>query len=140
MSSKIRTRNYTCIFPESLRNFLPLFRFRAFQYGFADLLSFERIPEGWAAGRAGLDSFDEIGNLMHECVLISDLQTRNPPFAHVWHVAVGHMNGMPAANQGIILMVEVFEPMQVMEIPLNRSVLTVDLKRIQSLMASCVSS
>ena len=58
----------------------------------ADLLCFLSFSEGWTAGSPILNALQEVCHLVHECVLIADLQTWHPPLIHVRHVAVSDVH------------------------------------------------
>ena len=72
-------------------------------------------------------------------VLVADLQARHPPVLHVRLVAVGDVDRPPAADDGLVAVVEVAEPMQVVQVPGDRGVLAVDLERVQGLVAAGVA-
>src|ERR1700758_3930833 len=55
-------------------------------------------------------------------------------------VPVSDMNRSPAAKQSFILMIEPLQPIQIMEVPGERSMFSVDLKGIKCLVTSCVPS
>ena len=76
---------------------------------------------------------------MNKGVLVTDLQPRYPPFAHVWHVAVRAVYLVPAANKGIIRVIKILEAMQIMQVPFDRSFLAVDFQRVKSLVTSSIS-
>ena len=58
---------------------------------------------------------------------------------HVRMVAIGHVNALPAANLAFVLIVAVFETVKVVQVPADRGVFAVDLKRIQSLVATSLT-
>jgi hypothetical protein len=70
--------------------------------------------------------FKEVGDLMHERVLVADLQARDPPVVHVGLIAVGDVNGAPAADDRFVAVIEVLQAMQVVQVPLERRKLAVD--------------
>src|SRR3954466_8818723 len=76
---------------------------------------------------------------MNEGVLIPNLQTGHPPLAHVWHVAIGNMYRAPATNNRLVAMVEVAQSMEIVQIPCDRRVRPVNLKRVESLMTTGVA-
>ena len=67
------------------------------------------------------DRLKKIGDLMNERVLVADLQPGHPPILHVRMIAVGDVNALPSAQSAFIAMIEIFEPVQVMQIPRGRS-------------------
>ena len=50
-------------------------------------------------------------------MLVADLQARHPPVLHVGMVAVGDVNAPPAADVPLVAVVEVLEPVQVVQVP-----------------------
>src|SRR5262245_50707595 len=97
----------------------------------ADFLGFEGVAEGGADGLFFGQAFDEVGNLVDEAVLVTDGQTGHPPFAHVGMLPVGDVNAAPAAQRTFVAVIEPLQPMQVVQIPLDRRLFAVDLKRVQ---------
>src|SRR5262245_44793174 len=85
------------------------------------------------------NAFKEIRDLVNEAMFITDLQTRHPPLAHVRMVSVRDVDRTPAADDALVAVVEVFEAMQVVQVPLDRSVLAVDLEGVKRLMATGVA-
>ena len=67
---------------------------------------------------------------MDEGMLITDLQAEYPPIFHVGLIAVRDMDTPPATHDRLIAVIKVLESMQVMEIPSQASMLTVDLERV----------
>src|SRR5580704_6485389 len=99
----------------------------------------QTIPEGGSGGRASVEGKDEVGNLVNEGVLVSDLQSRHPPVLHVWVTAVRDVNVLPATQLTFIAIVEVLQPVQVMKIPRSRGPFAVYLQREERLVASRVT-
>ena len=64
---------------------------------------------------------------MDKAVLITNAAARNPPTVHVRLVAVGHVDGTPAAYDGFVLVVEIFKAVQIVQIPTDRGMLAVTL-------------
>ena len=71
---------------------------------------------GWH-GLLFAEGFEEIRDLMDEGVFVADLQARHPPVLHVGLIAVGDVDRLPAAELPFVAMVEVLQPMQVVQIP-----------------------
>src|ERR1051325_4896590 len=117
----------------------PLLRLRRFQHGIAHVLRFQRIPEGGAGWFAFREALKEVGDLMNERVLVTDLQARHPPFAHVGMVAVADVDAAPAAQASFVAMLEVLQPVQIVQVPGNGSVLAVDLESVEGLVAAGVA-
>ena len=59
----------------------------------------------------------EVCDLVDERVLVADLQARNPPVLHIGMVAVGDMQRAPAAQPALVAMVEILQPMQIVQVP-----------------------
>ena len=58
---------------------------------------------------------------------------------HVRHVAVGDVDRSPAADQRIVAVVEVLQPVQVVQVPLERGLLAVDLEGVERLVPAGVA-
>ncbi len=109
---------------------LPLPVFRGIQNGVANVLGFERIAE---SGRSRLSvdrRLDEVSDLMHESMLVTNLQTRYPPLVHVGMITIGDVDGAPSAQAALILVIEELQAVQIMEIPGDGGILAVDFKGI----------
>lgn len=92
----------------------------------ADALGFQGVFEGWVGWFAGVETLEEIGDLVGERVFVTDLQTWDPPVAHVGLVSIGDVNAAPASNDRVVVVIEVLEAMQVVEIPGDAGVFAVD--------------
>lgn len=79
--------------------------------------------------------------MMHERVFVADLQAGHPPLVHVgvFAAVVGHVNRPPAAELAFVPVIEVLEPVQVVQVPLDRGVFAVDLEGVQRLVAAGVA-
>ena len=100
-----------------------------------------RAPRG-RSGAAGLplpSPCEEIGDLMDEGVLVADLQARHPPVLHVGMIAVGDVERAPAAQPALVAVIEILQPVQIVQIPGDRGVLAVDLERVERLVAAGVA-
>ncbi len=71
---------------------------------------------------------------MNEAMFVADLESWNPPMAHVGMFSIGHMNGSPATQATFVAMIKVGETMQIEQVPLDGRLLTIDLKSIKGLM------
>src|SRR4051812_38915504 len=76
---------------------------------------------------------------MHKTVLVTDLQTRHPPFVHVRMISVSDMDRAPPTYPAFILVLEVLKPMEVVQIPKNRGVFTIDFKSIESFVSARIT-
>ena len=132
--------NYTRAKSGRLCNFLPLTTFCAVEYGLADLLGFEGITEGGVAGFSGFDGRDEVGDLVNEGMFVTDLESRDPPFVHIGHIAIGAVDLVPATDNGVVTVIEVFESVKVMEVPLNGGFFSVDFEGVEGFVSAGVSS
>ena len=90
---------------------------------------------------SSLECFDEIGNLMNEGMLVTDLQSWHPPFFHVGMLAtvIGDVNRSPAAEFAFIAVIKPFESMEIVEVPADRSILAIDFKGVEGLVSAGVS-
>ena len=89
---------------------------------------------------ARLDACQEIGNLMHEGVLVADLQPWHPPMVHVRLIPIGNVDRPPTANDTVVCMIEVFQPVQIVQIPANRRFFAVNFQGVQRLVPARVAS
>lgn len=107
----------------------------------ADLLCLECIAKRGCHRLTFGQPLEKVGYLMDKAVFIPDLDSWRPPFIHIRVIpAIRDVNGPPAANPPFVAVIEVLKAMQVMQIPFDRSVFTVDLESIQSLMTARVAS
>src|SRR5262249_4942954 len=109
------------------------------QDGITDILRPQRIAEVRHGRLAFRHPVKEIGHLVDETVLIPDLQPRHPPFPHVGMVAVGDMDRTPAAHNALVAVVEVLQPVQVVQVPEDRGMFAVDFERVQRFVAAGVA-
>ena len=65
--------------------------------------------EGLSVILARLDALEEIGHLMHETVLVTDLQPGYPPLAHIRMIPIRHVNRPPAAHSPFIAVLKVLQ-------------------------------
>ena len=77
---------------------------------------------------------------MNKRVFVPDLQTGHPPLLHVRVVPVGNVNAFPAAQPAFIAMIEIFQPVQIVQVPSNRRMLAIDLERVKRLVSARVAS
>src|SRR4051794_30037119 len=82
----------------------------------------------------------EVGSLVNKGVLVTDLKAGNPPVLHVRMIAVCDVNASPAAERTLIAVVEVFEPVEIMEVPAQRGELAVDLKCVECFVPPRIAS
>lgn len=71
---------------------------------------------GWFASRQGRE---KISDLVHETVLVADLEPRHPPMIHVRMVAamVRDMDRTPTADRRVVRIIEELQPMQIVQVP-----------------------
>src|SRR5882724_1809672 len=124
---------------ESFRNRHPSLLPRRLQHRIQHQLSLVGIAKIGLRRSSFGDPFQKVGYLVHKSVFISDLQTGDPPFAHVWMIAVTYMDRTPAADDALIAMIEIVEAMQIMQVPGYRGMLAVDLKGVESLVAAGIA-
>src|SRR5258707_8925758 len=75
---------------------------------------------------------------MNKRMLIPNCQSWHPPVGHIRMIAIGDMNGSPAAQRSFILVIEPLQPVQIMQIPSEGALLTIDLKSVKGLVATRV--
>ncbi len=76
--------------------------------------------------------------MVDEAVFVADLEARHPPLAHVRVFAVGDMDRPPAAELPFVLVVKELEAVQIVQVPLERALLAVDLEGVERLVAAGV--
>ena len=111
----------------------------AVQHRVAHFLCFQRVAERRPGGFAGGESFQKIGHLVHEAMFVADLQAGNPPLRHVGMVAVGDVQRAPAAFPAVVAVIEILEPVKIVQIPGNRGVFAVDLKCVKRLVSARIT-
>ena len=77
--------------------------------------------------------------LMDQGVFIAYLQPWNPPAIHIRHITVGAMDRTPASDHRVIPVIKVLQAVQIVQVPLNGSMLSVDLEGVQRLVTPCVA-
>ena len=85
------------------------------------------------------NTFQKICYLMDERMFVTDLQPRHPPFAHVRMLAIADVDAAPTAQRAFGAVIEPLQPVQIVQIPLDRGLLAVDLERIQRLVAAGIA-
>src|SRR5262245_26841078 len=76
---------------------------------------------------------------MNEGMLVSDLQSRDPPALHIWMISICHMDASPATHQPLIAVIEVLDAMEIVEVPKCRSMLSIYFERVERFVAARVS-
>ncbi len=89
---------------------------------------------------ASFQRFQKIGNLVDECVFVTDVQTGNPPIAHVRHVTIANVNTAPTTHNRVVTMIKVLQAVKVVQIPADRCMLTIDLEGIKGFVAAGIPS
>ena len=75
---------------------------------------------------------------MHKGVFVADAQAGHPPLVHVRHVAVCDVYAAPAARGRLVAVIEELQTVEVMQIPADGGVGTIDLQRVQGFVAAGV--
>ena len=73
---------------------------------------------------------------MYKGVLVTDAETRHPPLVHIRHIAVSYMHTAPTAGGGVVAVVEELEAVEVMQIPADGGIGSVNFKRVQRFVAA----
>ena len=120
-------------------HFFPVLRLSGLQDGVANELSFQGITEGWACRFALGYALQEIGHLMNEAMFVANLQAWHPPLTHVRMVTICHMNCAPTPNAALIAMLEILQTVQIVQVPENGGMFTINLERIKCFMPSGVA-
>ncbi len=118
---------------------LPLPGLGRVEYGVADGLRLQGVAERGSGRLAVVQVLEEVGDLMHKRVLIADLEARHPPVLHVRMIAIGDVDRPPAAEWAFVAVIEVLEAVQVVEVPLQRRLLAVNLEGVERLVTAGVT-
>ena len=118
---------------------LPPSILRRLQNGIAHILRLQRIAESRLAWLAFAGGDEEVGDLVREGFRVADLQAGHPPVFHIRLVGVGDMHAAPAAHDAFVTVIEILEPVQVVEIPGDGGVLAVDFEGVERLVAAGVA-
>src|SRR5215471_799290 len=122
-----------------LMNLDPRVILRRFQDRVRHVVRRETFAEGGRRAAAICRRDQEIGRLMNKRMLVADLKPRHPPVAHIRMIAIGDMQAAPSAQLALIAMIEPLQAMEIVQVPRDRCVLTVDLQGVQSLMAARIT-
>ena len=109
------------------------------QDGIADLGGLKGISEGGITGFTTAERGQEVCHLMHEGVFVSNTESGNPPLVEIRVVAVTDVNTAPAADRAFIGVVEILKSVEIVEIPPDGGVFTVDLKGVERLVAPSIT-
>ena len=99
----------------------------------ADLGGLEGVAEGGVARGTFVEALQKVGHLMDKGVLVADAQAGHPPLVHVRHVAVCDVYAAPAARGRLVAVIEELQTVEVMQIPADGGVGTIDLQRYRAL-------
>src|SRR5436309_10843987 len=108
--------SYGCLLLSD-RQLLPASALRGLQNGVGHVIGGETIAERRRRALPAGGRVQEIGELMDERVLVSDLKSGDPPMFHVGMIAVGDVNAAPPAQLALVLVIEPLEPVEIVEIP-----------------------
>jgi len=132
---KFKPRHATSFF-----DVLPFSSSGGFQYGVADVLSFQSVAEVGAGAFFVAERLDEVGDLMHEGVFVADLRAGHPPIFLVGMFAVGDVDDAPSAGEPAVFVIEKLQAMKVVQVPEDRPVLAVDFECVEGFVAARVTS
>src|SRR5262249_1799179 len=82
---------------------------------------------------------EEVRDLMNKAVLVTDLQTGHPPVLQIRLVAVADMNAPPATHPAFVAVIEILQPMQIVQVPEDRRVLAIDFESIKRLVTAGIT-
>src|SRR5438445_3648437 len=108
-------------------DFYPTPLCRRLEHRVGHVVRSQRLPKRRGNALSFRQRGEKIGRLMDERVLVSDLQTRNPPMRHVRVFAVRNMYASPSPQASFIAVIEILQPMQIVQVPGERGVLAIDL-------------
>ncbi len=104
--------------------------------GIANPLGFLSLAKGWGRRLTGFDPLDKVRHLMDKAMFVTNSQTRNPPTPHIGMVAIGNMDGAPSTKWAFILVIEPLQSMEIVKVPCDGAVFTIDLKCVEGLVAT----
>lgn len=97
----------------------PLSGFRGLEDGIANVLGAEgvsKIGKGLGGTRI-IEMLHELDSTVHERVFVSEAKAGDPPVSGVGVVAIGDMDAGPATGFTGDVMIEVREPVEIVEVP-----------------------
>ena len=89
------------------------------QHRIGNAVGFERVAESRCGRLSGCDTLEEVGHLVNERVLETNLHAGDPPLVHVGLVAVTEVNRTPAAKHAFVAVIEILQAMEIVKIPLE---------------------
>ena len=70
---------------------------------------------------------------MDKGVFVTNAEAWNPPFVEVGMVSISDMNAAPPADLAFITMIKKLQAIEVVEVPSDGSIFTIDLEGVESL-------
>ena len=119
----------------------PLSGFGGFEDGVADVLGAEGVAEvGVGLFGAGIvEALHELDGSVDEGVFVAQAESGNPPVAGVGMVAIGDVNAGPTAGFAGNSVVEVREAVEVVKVPGEGFVVSVDFEGFECLVTTGVA-
>ena len=121
------------------QNLLPLPGLCRFQNRVSYIIRSQAIREGGRCLFLLAHCLKKVGHLVNEGVLIADLQPGDPPVLHVGMIAIGDVHALPSTQPPFIAVIEILQPVQVMQIPRGRRLLAVHLNGKERLMPARIA-
>src|SRR6516162_8565174 len=119
----------------TLRSLFPPAGLGRTEHGVNHSLCLQGILEGRLGRLVSIKRIQKVCDLVDEGVFEPDGQARHPPMGHVRMLSVRNMDRSPAAERAFVLVVEPLQPVQIVQIPGERSMFAIDLQGIKRLMA-----
>lgn len=115
--------------------------FGGLEDGVADILGAEGVAEiGVGFFRARIvEAFHELDSAVDEGVLVTEAESGDPPVAGIGVIAIGDVDAGPATGLAGDVVVEVGETIEIVEVPGEGFVVTVDLESFEGLVAAGVA-
>jgi len=120
----------------------PLTGFGGFEDGVADVLGAEGVAEVRVGLRCAwiVEGFEELGEFVDEGVFVTEAEAGNPVVAGIRVIAIGGVDGGPAAAVAGDAVVEIAEVVEIVKIPSERFLFAVDFEGVQRFVAAGVTS
>ena len=121
------------------RYLLPLPRPCRLQHRVRNKVGSQAVAEGGRSRTAFAEGEHKIRRLVNKRVLVSNLQSGNPPVLHIWVVAIRDVDALPPTQVALVAIVEVLQAMQIVQVPRGRRLFTVNLQSEQRLVPSRIA-
>ena len=76
---------------------------------------------------------------MDKSVFVTNAEPWNPPFVEVGMISISDMNAAPPADLAFITVIKKLQAIEVVEVPSDGSIFTIDLEGVESLVTPCIA-